>query len=290
MKFKLLGAIFVLTISSITSNLWAQQLFGTLGNGSGTSTLVELDPDTGALIATIGDIGYLVNGLTYDETTNTLYGTTAQSDATFPNGLISIDLSTAAATTIGSGNVGTTLGDSTTALLAANSAGVLYSWLEATEDDLVIWDKAGGTATVTGDANIGTGSHGIAFDNNDTLFLFNGGGDIYEIDPGTGASTLLASTVYPSAAHHGDFHPLTNTYYGIDSTGSGAKALILIDTTALTQVGTLTTVDNLHTLAFVQQKQSAETRVQQIPSLSILGAIVAAFTLLILGFSRAKKS
>src|SRR6516225_3950178 len=41
------------------------------------STLVLLDPTTGALIRTIGPVGFTVNGLAWDRTTKTLYATTA---------------------------------------------------------------------------------------------------------------------------------------------------------------------------------------------------------------------
>jgi len=53
----------------------AQTLFGTIHNGSSPSTLVEINPATGALIATIGSVGYAVIGKAWDATTGTLYAT-----------------------------------------------------------------------------------------------------------------------------------------------------------------------------------------------------------------------
>src|SRR6476620_6504512 len=63
-----------------------------------TSTLVQIDPQTGALIRTIGPVGYTVNGLAWDCTagnckSGTLYATTAVGDVSF-HGLITIDPNT----------------------------------------------------------------------------------------------------------------------------------------------------------------------------------------------------
>lgn len=47
-------------------------LYGTIGAGSTPSTLVRLDPATGSVTQTIGSVGYAVNGLTFDTSTQTL--------------------------------------------------------------------------------------------------------------------------------------------------------------------------------------------------------------------------
>lgn len=41
-------------------------LYGTIGAGRTPSTLVRLDPATGSVTQTIGPVGYVVNGLTFD--------------------------------------------------------------------------------------------------------------------------------------------------------------------------------------------------------------------------------
>ncbi|MCW8984244.1 MAG: hypothetical protein OQK55_02795, partial [Thermoanaerobaculales bacterium] len=64
----------------------AQTILGTTGQGSGTSTLVEIDPATGALLATIGDVGYLVNGLSWDASSGVLYASTSANDAILGSG------------------------------------------------------------------------------------------------------------------------------------------------------------------------------------------------------------
>jgi hypothetical protein len=65
-----------------------------------TSTLVQLDLRTGALIRTIGPVGFTVNGLAWDRTTRKLYASTAIGDVVF-HGLITIDPATGAGTPVG---------------------------------------------------------------------------------------------------------------------------------------------------------------------------------------------
>ncbi|MGZ4865944.1 MAG: hypothetical protein ACXV7C_01890, partial [Candidatus Angelobacter sp.] len=64
-----------------------------------TSTLVEIDPRTGALVRTIGPVGYTVNGLAWDMTSDKLYATTAVGDTSF-HGLITIDPNTGQGTPV----------------------------------------------------------------------------------------------------------------------------------------------------------------------------------------------
>src|SRR5512140_3416250 len=63
------------------------------------STLLRLDPLTGALLETIGPVGYTVNGLAWDRTAEKLYATTAIGDVKF-HGLITIDARTGAGTPV----------------------------------------------------------------------------------------------------------------------------------------------------------------------------------------------
>ena len=111
----LAGAILVTGIQASAQNLPPGQpiLLGTTGacfnafpGGpcTQTSTLVQLDPQTGALIREIGPVGYTVNGLAWDCTAGnckagTLYATTAVGDVSF-HGLITIDPNTGAGTPV----------------------------------------------------------------------------------------------------------------------------------------------------------------------------------------------
>jgi hypothetical protein len=223
-------------------------LYGTLHNGKGNpSTLVKLDPDTGDLLGTVGDVGYAVNGLTWDATTQTLYASTTTWDPLLHSGLLTIDLGTGAGTPVGTGS-----GLSASVVcLAANSVGDLYGWYDPSDDDLVLWNKVAGTAAVVGESGLSTGEHGLAFDGADVLYLVNWGGLIYTLDTNTGAATYTGVSLGVDA-HHGVFRPLTDSYYGIDQTASGGTRNILVaDLTSGTIEATLPTVDRLHTLAFV---------------------------------------
>ncbi len=238
----------------------AQRLLGTLNTGTdvspATSTLVELDPATGNLLATIGDVGYAVNGMAYDATTGNLYATTATWDPVFPDGLIIINPATAAATQVGTG------AGQLVNVPAVNAAGQLYGWTE-NGDDPVLWNKAAGTVTVVGSSGIASRLEGLDFDATGTLYLvqdYNWNGDgqsVYTINTTTGAATAVgALTTLPYGyAHHGKFHPVTNLYYGIDAVfGRGGyvnRNLLVINISTLTVVNTIPTVDYLHTLVFL---------------------------------------
>lgn len=249
----------------------AQALYGTVGAGGGTSRLIQLDPTTGAQIASIGPIGYLVNGMAWDQSTGTMYGTTSTNDSVFPNGLITIDLTTGAGTPIGSG------AGQLVNIPACDAAGNLYGWTEDS-DDAVAWDKGAGTITVLGDSGLGTLETGLAFSPGGTLYLVNSGDDpgtdatIYSINTGTGMPTLVG-TVGPlpfGMAHHGKFNPADGYYYGIDRTpywDTSGWQIVVINVANQTIVRFMPTVDNLHTLAFVGGQA------EPIPTLSRTGLI-----------------
>lgn len=262
MKVKNVGmvvALLVLIFGVSAQQASAQRLLGTLNTGTdtspATSTLVELDPATGNLLATIGDVGYAVNGMAYDATTGNLYATTTNWDPTFPNGLIIIDPVTAAATPVGTG------AGQYVNVPAVNAAGQLYGWTE-NGDDPVLWNKAAGTITVIGSSGIASRLEGLDFDNTGTLYLVqdydwnSDGQSVYTISTTTGAATAVgALTTLPNGyAHHGKFHPVTNLYYGIDAAGGRLgppRNLLVINVATLTLVNTIPTVDYLHTLVFL---------------------------------------
>lgn len=220
----------------------SRKLYGTT---HGASQLLELDPTTGALVRTIGPVGYRVNGLEWDGTARKLYATTSDGDLTFPNGLIEIDLATGAGTPIGTG-AGMYVNNPT-----VNSAGQLYAWSEDS-DDLVTLDKTTGVATVVGDSGVSTYEHGLAFDRSGDLYFVNGDGEVYTIDTTTGLATSVGNI--GQRAHHGDFHPGTGRYWGIDETNDSAatpaRNLLVVDPDTGDIVDTLPTADNLMAITF----------------------------------------
>ncbi len=225
------------------------RLYGTtVGNGVlGESILVQLSPDDGSFLQTIGPVGYYVNGLEYDPVHHKLYGTTSSNDPVFPDGLIEIDRTTGAGTPIGAG-AGMLINNPT-----VDSAGEMYAWTE-NSDDLVTVDTATGVATVVGVSGIGTFEHGLAFGANDNLILVNGDGAIYTIDPVSGAGTYV--TDIGQRAHHGDVHPKTGLYWGIDETWytvpgpGGQRNLLVVDVAAGAITATLPSLDDLHAITF----------------------------------------
>jgi len=250
-KLFLMGAAIIL-VTCCAVSMPRATLLGTIGyGGNANSVLVEIDENTGALINTIGPVGYTVNGLTYDTTTGILYGSTSYHDASY-NGLISINMTTGAGTPIGVNGWGLG-GLNPITNITTDSAGNMYGWWEPTQDDLVQIDKNTGIATRVGESGIGTEAYGLAFDNNDNLILVNLSFDVdaYSVNTGTGAATYL-QTFAAEFSHHGDFNPANNLYYGLVEPFDAGQINVL--DFSLGTVSTLQQyVDGLHTLAFTAE-------------------------------------
>ncbi|MGD2218519.1 MAG: hypothetical protein PVJ64_17305 [Gemmatimonadales bacterium] len=214
------------------------------------SMLVEIDPATGATKREIGQIGYAVNGLEQDPTDGTLYGSTAWWD---PNhhGLIEIDPTTGAGTPIGEPGWGLEGTENSVNNITMNSRGEMFGWWEPTEEDLVFIDKSRAIATRVGDASIGTLTLGLDFDDSDVLYLVDDfDGRVHTVDPGSGATSFVQKI--QRMAHHGDFHPSSNRYYGISGYRfSEPLALVIADLSTFTVEDELENLaENIHTLTF----------------------------------------
>lgn len=221
-------------------------LFGaTHFSAHSTSWLYEISTTDGSATF-IGDTGYALSGIAYDPVTRKLYGTTRGGDSGSSQ-LIEISTATGAGTPVGPGT-GTMLN-----VPAFNSSGALFAWTE-NSDSLVRMNPTTGAITTTFPHNIGTAQTGLAFDNSDVLYLVNSGGVVYTINTTTGAGTLVGTIpgLPYSMAHHGDFHPVTGKYWGIDATNSytSSKNLLVIDIGTLTLENTISTLNDLHMLAF----------------------------------------
>jgi len=237
------------------------------------STLVEIDPATGAVLATIGSVGYAVNGLTWDASTGTLYATTSANDPTFGSGLITIDPLTGVGTPIGTGHG---LGSGASVTATSNSTGQVYSWWDPSQDDLLLYNTTTGLATRVGESSLGTGGHGLAFDAADVLYLVQS--DVWTISTTTGASTLVGSLGV--IAHHGDFHPTSGLYFGIDNYGAGTKNLVIADLSTFSVVNTLPTITDLHTVTFWD---GAPLVAVDVPTVSPWGAALMTLLLVVAG-------
>lgn len=227
-------------------------LYGTVGEGSQgvpDTDLVIINQSTGAIEEIIGNIGYRINGLAYDPTTDNLYGTTSTNDPNFPNGLLLIDRETAQATPIGAGGWPDPI-----VCLTINSAGRLYAWYEPSDDDLAEIDKNTGTYSLFPNSGLNTWELSLDFNESGVLYLLNDSRDIYNISLLDGSATSVGSYApYPyDAAHHGKFNPATWEMWAITEWGNtNPRSIAIIDVNTGNLINTLLTGDNLHTLAFV---------------------------------------
>lgn len=227
------------------------KLFGvTVGKATPANggSLVLLSPDDGSLISSVGPVGYFINGLEYDHVSNKLYGTTSNKDPVFPDGLIQIDMQTAAATTIGAS--GMMVSNPT-----VNSTGEMLGFSQNSgEDTLITFDIITGVAATIGNPGLRLWENGLAFDSEDTLYLVHGNGEIYTIDAADGSATFMSSI--GTRAHHGDFHPETGYYWGIDETynsigySDAPRDLLVVDFNTPAIISTLSTVNDLHAVTF----------------------------------------
>ena len=251
-------------------------LFGTTGacnnaspGGSCTqqSTLVQLDPSNGALIRTIGPVGFTVNGLAWSG--EKLYASTAIGDVSF-HGLITIDLVTGAGTPVDRNvvNFGLAGTPSPVHSITIDSRGRMAGWYDEfpPPDTFVRIDKKTGVATEFPNTGIDTSQNGLSFSDFNTLWnidsprLQPGNTTItqtaYIIDPKDGkplSSRLLSP---PTAAALGDFNPTNDLYYGLNFDTSFPRPfpafIVVVDVRSGTVTTLGQTVNDLHTLAWVK--------------------------------------
>lgn len=275
-------------LSSLTQNLPPGQpiLLGTTGacfnafpGGPCTqqSTLVQLDPQTGALIREIGPVGYTVNGLAWDCTfgnckSGTLYATTAIGDTHF-HGLITIDPLTGAGTPVDASvvNFGLALdpGSSGSPIhsITVSSFGHLVGWYDefgaGVTDTFVRIDKNTGIATEFPNTGINTSQNGLSFSDLNALWnidspKFVGSGLVqtaYLLNPLNGTVLFSRQLSPPTNAALGDFNPIDNKYYGLNfdtSLPSSPTYIVVINLRKGTVTTLGQTIDNLHTLAFMK--------------------------------------
>jgi hypothetical protein len=243
-----------------------------------TSTLVQLDPNTGALIKVIGPVGYTVNGLAWDRKTSKLYASTAigcGAESVCPfHGLITINPSTGAGKPVNPAalNFGLAGNPSPIHSITMDSNGRMVGWYDefpigAVTDTFVQIDKKTGIATEFPDTGIDTSANGLSFDGNDLLWNIDSPRRVglnpptqtaYRLDPATGKMLLSIPLSPLTMAALGDFNPVNNLYYGLNFTpfDPTAKTFMVVVNPNL-QNGTVAilgqTVDNLHTLAFVKK-------------------------------------
>lgn len=231
-----------------------------------TSTLVQLDPLTGALIKEIGPVGFTVNGLAWDPKSQKMYASTAIGDVVF-HGLITIDLTTGAGTPVNPTvhNFGLAGADSPIHSITINGAGRMVAWYDelGATDTFVTIDKSTGIVTEFPNTGIDTAANGLSFDVDNLLWNIDTArrnGTVqtqtaYLLDPKTGKPLSSVPLSPPTMAALGDFNPFTNLYYGLkfNSFSTDPTFFIVVDLSAGTVTTLGQTVNDLHTLAFVKK-------------------------------------
>jgi hypothetical protein len=233
------------------------------------STLVQLDPNTGALIKTIGPVGFTVNGLAWDQTSGKLYASTAIGDVNF-HGLITIDPKKGTGTPVDQTVVNFGLdGSSPIHSIAIDVFGHMVAWYDefppppGVTDSYVRIDQRTGVATEFPDTGINTAQNGVAFGEFNLLWnidspRFNQNTNsltqtAYLLNPFDGKRLLAQPLSPPTVAALGDFLPGTNLYYGLNFVGFQPSPTFIVVVNPIDgTVNTLgQTVDDLHTLAFI---------------------------------------
>ncbi len=205
----------LLCLAALAVPAAGQTLYGAIAADAGPSNLFTLNPATGALVSTIGPIGFAVTGLAFNPLTGVLYGSTATIDSTAPHSLITINTTTGAGTLVGSYN----LGSQTLADITFTSDGTLYGWVQPTTDSLATVNLATGAATVVGPSGLTTFGSGIAADASDTLYFagFGDQGALDIVNRFTGLATPVATLngTANSAVNAMAFHPTTGVLYAV---------------------------------------------------------------------------
>lgn len=236
------------------------------------SVLLRLDPATGALLETIGPVGYTVNGLAWDRTGEKLYATTAIGDVRF-HGLITIDTRTGAGTPVDSRvvNFGLSGADSPVHSITIDLGGRMVGWYDEfslpgtpkVTDTFVQIDKRTGIATEFPATGIDTFQNGLSFSEFNILWNIDAPRPptgvqtqtAYMIDPADGKPLCWRTLTPPTAAALGDFNPENDLYYGLnfdstDITNPFKTFIVTVDLHSGTVTTIGQTVDDLHTLAF----------------------------------------
>jgi hypothetical protein len=251
-------------------------LYGADGAQGQLANLYVIDPATGAIVSTVGPIGFAVTGLAVHPATGVLYGSSGNQDPTAPGSLITIDKLTGLGTLVGSyGTPGQTMAD-----ITFTSDGTLYGWLEPSTDDLHTIDTATGLATRVGEFGRSTRGSGLAA-NADRLFLAgDGNGPLVGIDRTTGRGVIAsfldwvpqgrigALSFGPDGRLYGTGLNILNSSATLLTIDPYAGALVSAGRRVVTVIGP--TVNQLDAIAFDPPNFPASPAALPVPTLSEL--------------------
>ena len=192
---------------------FVQSTFATMvaisGVGSETSVLYEVDPATGEVIRNIGDTGLTnIKAIAFNPTNGLLFA--HRNEPTLDSGsLYTLDITSARPTFIGDTHI-------SASSITFDNRGTLFGWLEFHDgthsielDSLVTIDQFADAqmqvgVTARGLSPVNTNQSGLSFDNHGVLHLKSGDldasgqgpsgpGQLYTLDPATGAATVGAA-------------------------------------------------------------------------------------------------
>jgi hypothetical protein len=180
-------------VAAAGSDARAQVLLGVDGGAGGQlSRLHKIDPATGNVVETVGQVFFAITGMAVHPQTQVVYASTSNLDPRFPGFLIRIDLRTGRGIPIGP-----VLGTGEAAAdLAFAADGTLYGWISQAKWSLVTIDPTTGAGTLIGSAPLGrTKGNGLAMSAAGTLYLSGNGDDreLTVIDPNTGDGSSTIS-------------------------------------------------------------------------------------------------
>lgn len=173
----------------VASSGWsdAAVLYAADGAAGHLSSLVILNPDTGAVTSVVGPIGFAVTGLAVHPLTGVLYGSTSNAGPSAGN-LLTIDKNTGLGTLVGSyGLPGNTMPD-----LTFTSDGTLYGWPQQ-PNALHTINTTTGLATRVGTFNFGPNlaGLGLAATANSLILAGSGRDPIFKVDRNTGIAVAF---------------------------------------------------------------------------------------------------
>jgi len=220
----------------VTPPASGETLYGADGAQGNPSNLYTLDPTSGAVLSTVGAIGFAVTGLAIHPGTRVMYGATANADGVIsPRSLITINKSTGSGSLLGPFLLPD--GPQTLTDLTFTSDGTLYG-LGSHDGQLYTVNLATGAATVVGESGVGSpAGGGLAADPCDTIHVAPNSdeGLLFTLDRTTG----LAS---PGAQLNGSSG---NTISAMAYNSAGTLYAALLDNSQSPATASLVTIDTL---------------------------------------------
>lgn len=255
---RLLPIVFgAVLVTSYLPPAQAADLYAISGANHTESVLYKLDPNTGAVIQTIGSAGVTppqhITSLAFHPSTGVLYGYINEYVSYNEGQLATLDVNTGAATPL------TASSPVHVPDITFGPLGTLYGWNEAIgvwQDDLITFDLSTGAASQAGESGIGTAKTGLASDSQGNLYV-KSGSDLYTVDPGTGAATFL-KTLSQSLDNALAFDENDNLYSVLRAPLTSYLMKIDIATGNVTTVGDIG-VANIAAIAFRQSPVPTES-------------------------------